>query len=167
MNLEDRLRRWDGKSADDIEAIYQSERANNNFSREIIRLAALDATQKGATWLLKHYLEHAGQIEADGITEIYRLCPLLTHWQSKLHLLQCMAYLPIPPTEKATVEKFVRDSLTHEVKFVRAWSYSGFYELARRFPEYQDEARAFFRMGLRDEPASVRARIRKVIQAGF
>ena len=91
----------------------------------------------------------------------------LEHWESRLHVLQSIPYMPIPGTHKKKVETFLRECLVDDVKFVKAWAYSGFYELAVQYPEYQDEAEQFFEMAMRDQPASVRSRIRNIMKKGF
>ena len=89
-------------------------------------------------------------------------------WESKLHLLQCMAYLPVPKSQLPSVESFIRTNLTSDNKFVRAWAYSGFYQLARQVPTLQAEASALFHHALDTETAgSVRSRINRVIKLGF
>ena len=73
----------------------------------------------------------------------------------------------IPRTHKKNVETFLRECLVNDTKFVRAWAYSGLYELAFQYPEYKEEAKQLFEMAMRDEPASVKSRIRKVMKEGF
>ncbi len=61
----------------------------------------------------------------------------------------------------------MRKCLEDDNKFVRAWAYNGFYELAKQYPEYRTEAGQLFEMALRDEAASVKARVRNVMKQGF
>jgi hypothetical protein len=75
--------------------------------------------------------------------------------------------MPIGDADRIEVETFLRQTLNDSNKFVRAWSYNGFYQLARHFPQYREEAEAIFEMALRDEAASVKARVRNIIRAGF
>ena len=56
----------------------------------------------------------------------------------------------------------MRHNLTATNKFVRAWSYNGLYELARRDPVYLPEVEQIFELALRDEAPSVKARIRNL-----
>ena len=53
---------------------------------------------------------------------------------------------------------------SRQEKFVRAWAYNGFYLLAVQHGEYEAEARQLLTMALRDEPASVKARVRNVLK---
>jgi hypothetical protein len=59
---------------------------------------------------------------------------------------------------------FLRTCLADENKFVRAWAYNGFYLLSQQYPEYQQETEQFFAMAMRDEAASVKARIRNILK---
>ncbi len=155
---------WDGKSAQDIDAIYESSHALPSFLDEIIGLASDIIYQKGATRLLKTYLEAGNKLKKDQIRAIYDLLPELEHWESRLHILQCLPFIPIGNSQKNRVEEFLRLTLNDSNKFVRAWAYNGFYVLSCQYPEFQEETRQFFEMAMRDEAASVRARIRNIIK---
>ncbi|MEW8322573.1 MAG: hypothetical protein AB2606_07985 [Candidatus Thiodiazotropha taylori] len=69
--------------------------------------------------------------------------------------------------EQEEVSAFLRECLTSSNKFVRAWSYNGFYELAIQHPQYQQETKVFFEMAMRDKAPSVKARIRNIMKRGF
>ncbi len=167
MNLDSELAAWGGKSAADIGAIYERHCALQGFSERLIELIHSDDLQKGATWLLKKYLESGGTLDNKQISTIYNSLSALQQWETKLHVLQCVPYMAIASGEKRRLENFLRKTLTDSNKFVRAWSYNGFYELARQHPEYVAEAKQFFEMAMRDEAASVKARIRTIVKRGF
>ena len=90
----------------------------------------------------------------------------LEHWETKLHILQSIPFMPIEITERKKVDAFLRETLTDPNKFVRAWSYNGFYELAMQHSEYLNETKQFFEMAMRDEAASIKARIRNIMKKG-
>lgn len=123
--------------------------------------------QGGTTWLLKHRLDSGFKLKKNQVKNIYRLLPTLDYWQVKLHLLQSMAYMPINNSEKSLVETFLRQCLTENNKFVRAWAYNGFYELSKKYPEYKEETKRFLDMAMKDEAASIKARIRNILKTGF
>ncbi len=75
-----------------------------------------------------------------------------------------MELLVVPESARSAVENYLRQALTHNNKFVRAWAYNGFYQLARQHRELRDEALEIMRMGQRDEPAAVKARIRNALK---
>lgn len=62
---------------------------------------------------------------------------------------------------------FLRNCLISDNKFVRAWAYNGFYELALQYPAYKTEVKKFLDMAMKDEAASVKARVRNILKRGF
>lgn len=167
MELEQELLGWDGKSSDDIQAIYTHHNEDPAFVSKLIELCQQAVFQKGVTWLLKHHLE-AGQVLTEKeTTALLNLLPSIEHWESKLHILQCLPYLKIASADKHKVEALLRECLTDQNKFVRAWAYNGFYEVSRQYPEYEHETKQLFEIAMRDEAPSVKARIRNIIKKGF
>jgi len=158
---------WDGKSKDVIINIYERFCLQTDFIPQLIQLISQQTYQKGATWLLKHYFELGGKLEQKQVNTIYSNLHLLQNWESKLHILQCIPYMTIVEAEKKNVESFLRNCLIDSNKFVRAWTYNGFYELSIQYPEYQKETKQFFEMAMRDEAASVKARIRNILKKEF
>jgi hypothetical protein len=167
LSLQKKIQAWNGKSADDIKAVYDSYHAQSNFADTIIKLAKDNAYQKGATWLLKAWLESGNKLESDQIKTIYSTLNGLEHWESKLHVLQSIPFMPIEKAERKKIETFLRETLTDPNKLLRAWSYNGFYELATQHSEYLNETKQIFEMAMRDEAASVKARIRNIMKDGF
>jgi hypothetical protein len=167
MSLMAGLKQWDGKSADAIGSIYRSACDSPGFEDELIRLLQREDCQTGASWCLKAWLEQNHGLDQTQSDAILDSLPHLDDWQSKLHVLQCLPYLKISAKTKGTVEHFLRQNLSAENKFVRAWCYNGCYELACDYPEYRQQAQQFFDMAMRDEAASVKARIRKLQKKGF
>ncbi|WP_286235611.1 hypothetical protein [Thalassotalea sediminis] len=72
--------------------------------------------------------------------------------------------MSITNEESSNVYKFLRQTLTDQNNFVRAWSYNGFYELSRQHSMYKDETEQYFEMAMRDEAPSVKARIRNIMK---
>lgn len=167
MALKNEILNWDGKSVHDITIVYEKHCLSTGFVNKLVKYCAILELQKGASWLLKRYCENNGIITDNQIEEIYSLLPKFLHWEAKLHTLQIIPYLKIPVIAQKDVECFLRSGLEQSEKFVRAWSYNGFYELALQYPEYQEEVKQFFEMALRDDSASVKARIRYIMKKGF
>ncbi|MDJ0926840.1 MAG: hypothetical protein QNJ73_04235 [Gammaproteobacteria bacterium] len=167
MTLQRDIASWDGKSADDIAQIYDRYAQRPDLLAELVKHANKPDLQSGATWLIKRHIENTAPLNARETKQLLELLPDLEGWEARLHLLQCLPHLAIPSPCKAAVELFTRESITDDNKFVRAWGYGGFYELARQFPDLQDEATQLIEMAKRDEPASVQARIRRVTAKGF
>lgn len=167
MKLQQALLSWDGKSVSDIAAIYEGYSTNKNFTSYLIQLLTDGSSQKGASWLLKRFFESGGSLSDGQISQVYSQLHCLEHWETKLHILQVISYMPVPELQKEQVEVFIRECLISDHKFVKAWAYSGFYELARQYPELQQEVMEFMQLALKDEPASVKARVRKLLVKGF
>ena len=77
-------------------------------------------------------------------------------------MLQCVV---IPKGSERNIVWFLERNLHDENKFLRAWSYSGFYELARQHAEYRDYAIEQIERGEADKGAAVKARIRSIRKA--
>ena len=167
MTIEKELVCWDGKSADGIRSIYDRHAQQPTFLPQLIKYARARSLQKGATWLLKQHSQKNTALSKREVQSILQLIPVLDGWEAKLHLLQCLPHLKITTELSKTVESFVRECIANDNKFVRAWGYGGFYELARQHPTYQDEAMQLIEAAKRDEPPSVQARIRRVLAKGF
>ena len=167
MSIEQELKRWDGKSSNDIGDIYNRYCEEDNFVTTLIELAGHKAFENGATWLLKHHLENKHKLTIALVSAVFKIAPALDAWEAKLHMLQSICYLPIGEADKKNVESFLRSCLMDTNKFVRAWAYNGFYEISVQYPEYKAETKAFFEMALRDEAPSVKARIRNIMKSGF
>ena len=158
---------WHTKSAADIKVIYDARHADNKFSDTIITLSLTEACEEGATWLLKAWLEAGNKLEQAQIAKIYGSLEQLKHWEAKLHVLQSIPFMPIADVDSSNLYNFLRITLTDPNKFVRAWSYNGFYELSVQHSKYIDETKQYFEMALRDEAPSVKARIRNIMKKNF
>ena len=167
MSLQDEIIVWDGKSASDIDKLFRSYSDDSNFIQSVISLLKEISGQKGASWLLKAWFENGYSVEPEQSSEIIDSLPMMETWETKLHVLQCLPYVSILIKKKFVVEDFVRASLKEKNKFVRAWAYNGFYELAKQHPEYRAEATALFNAAIEHEAASVKARIRHIVKSGF
>ena len=161
MSFKADLACWNGRSAA-IHSLYSRYHRHLSFVADLILLLEETSTQKGASWLLKKYLETGGSLESDQAKRIHELLPKLEHWETKLHLLQSLRFLSIPATRKRMVEKFLFHCVRHNNKFVRAWAYSGFHKLSQQHPEYLRQARNLMAEAMKNEAASVRARIRRI-----
>ena len=168
MSLIADIASWDMKSRLDITDIYDRYSSEFEFTREIVDAISQVELQRGATWLLKQYLSDGNTIGLSQTEAIYSRLDDLDHWESQLHILQCSPFLQIPETRLPIVESFLRACIKSERKFVRAWAYSGFFELAAQYPVFQNEAVLLLETALEMESAgSVKARIRKALKKGF
>ncbi len=174
QTLKQAINGWDGKSSDDIDAIYSGFAHELSLIDDLLLCLNDETLQSGATWLFKRHLEGKGvgsnknfgssKINANQIVCLYKQLPQLKHWSARLHLLQTINVLPIDLAVKEIVEHFLRRCLTDDNKFVRAWAYNGFHLLQQQYPEYKPEVDEFFALAMRDEAASVKARIRNILK---
>lgn len=172
MNFQSELAAWDGKTVATLEAIFARAGSDPQFPDlqfvdALIDYLSQPVLQKGASWLLKKRAESGDAFSAEQVDAIYALLPQLEAWETKLHILQSIPALPISVAQREGVEDFLRSALLDKNKFVRAWAYNGFYELARQYPEFREEAGALFERSLHEEAASVRARVRNIMKKGF
>lgn len=167
MSIEQGIEAWDGRSASGIMAVYDSYHTQSDFVESIVDLVANRAYENGATWLLKAWLEAGNNLEDAQIKVIYGKLNELKHWEAKLHVLQSIRFMPISEAEVKEVYNFLKTTLTDSNKFVRAWSYNGFYELSIQHTKYRSETKQYFEMAMRDEAPSVKARIRNIMKKGF
>ena len=149
-----------------LEEVYLNYYQTDDFIITLIRSLSNPKQQKHASWLLKKHLESGFKPDAAQASEIYAQLSQLSDWAARLHLLQCIPLTSISEHDKQAIDIFLRTCLTDNNKFIRAWSYSGFYELAVQHPEYRDEVEKFFQMALRDEAPSIKARIRNIMKTG-
>ena len=164
MTLSEEIGSWDGKSAAMLQSTYERHCAEEGFVATILGHIVDVELQRAATWLLKKYLETGNSVTASACRTIFGALSVQEHWESKLHMLQCLPYLEIPEDESAGLERFLEACLESDNKFVRAWAYNGFSELSLRFPRYRERVDGMLARAVVSEAASVRARIRNILK---
>jgi len=158
------LQSWDKKDTDFLRDIYDQYSCEKDFLKQLVSYLVHLETESAASWLIKNYYAKNDEL-SEFSNKIYQSLQTLEHWDAQLHILQIVDKLPISSKMKKTVEITLRKLLVSENKFVRAWSYNGFFILATEHQEYREEVDSFLRMGLEDEPASVKARIRNIVKS--
>ena len=164
MALSEEIGAWDGKSAAALQSIHERHRAEAGFVETLLAHMADVELQRAATWLLKKHLETGNSLSTSACRTVLGALSVQEHWESKLHMLQCLPYLEIPEDESAGLEKFLEACLESDRKFVRAWAYNGFNELSLRFPRYRERVDGLLVRAGVSEAASVRARIRNILK---
>ena len=137
-DLTEELGVWDGKSTAALQSIYLRDCADDDFVATTLVLVADVNLQRAATWMLKRHLELGNPLSARECRSILGSLSVLQDWESKLHLLQCLLYLSIADEDRPGLEQFPDACVRSDKKFVRAWAYSGYKELALRFPQYRE-----------------------------
>lgn len=154
---------WDAKSADAILQVYRKHSRKPSFPADLVNLMADETLQRGVTWLVKRRLDEGdAPLEPALLESFLTHVDRLPHWESKLHVLQCLERLGIPNSRATAVEALVRECLRSERTLLRAWAYSGFKTLALRFPSFREEALGVLAEGsLKETAGSVRVRVRE------
>jgi len=165
MTLLEEIASWDGKSATALQSTYERHSDDEDFLATILEHIADVELQRAATWLLKRHLEAGNSLSPGDSRAILGVLSDQEHWESRLHLLQCLPYLDIPEDQSAGLEQFLDSCLESDNKFLRAWAYNGFNELALRLPSYRDEVNLMLARAVESEAASVRARIRNILKS--
>jgi len=164
MTLLDEIASWDGKSAAALQSTFERHSDEEDFLATILEHIADVEMQRAATWLLKRHLEVGTSLFPEGSRVILDALSDQEHWESKLHILQCLPYLDIDEDQSADLERFLDSCLESDNKFLRAWAYNGFNELSLRFPRYREEVNLMLARAVDSEAASVRARIRNILK---
>jgi hypothetical protein len=160
MKLIDALSEWDEKSKTQIKQIYSQYCDDPMFLKNLINALKSTKLTAGASWLLKHHLESGARLNYGEEKRILRMLPKLENWQSELHLLQILPYFT-ESLDIITLKHYLITRLSHDNKFIRAWTYNGIFLLAEQNPEFRPEANKYFALAMQDEPASVKARLRQ------
>ena len=161
-NLTADLGSWDGKSTAVLESIYERHAADGDFVPTILPHLADVNPQRAATWLLKRHLELGNSLSPAECRTVLGSLASQQHWESRLHLLQCLPWLSVAEEDRDGLETFLDACVRSNRKFVRAWAYNGFNELALRFPQYREAVDEMLARASESEAASVRARIRNL-----
>ncbi len=169
MTLKQEIGEWDKRSVHFIRGIYKTHSSDPEFFNQLIALMDDVPLQGGVTWLMKYHLNNSDcQPNAKQAHEIYENTFALNDWDGQLHILQIMSRLPIAENQQNAVAIFLRKSITSNVKFVRAWAYDGFYQLASQHPDYRPQVEALFSEAIENDSApSVIARVKNIWSQGF
>ena len=161
-NLTTDLGAWDGKSAAVLQSMYERHSADADFLPTILAHLGDVNLQRAATWLLKRHLELGNSLSATECRSVLGSLAAQEDWESKLHLLQCLPWLSVAEEDREGLEAFLDACVRSDRKFVRAWAYNGFNELALRFPQCREAVDQMLARASESEAASVRARIRNL-----
>lgn len=164
MTLEDELAQWNGKVVEVVDDIYSRHAEAPDFAQRLVAGLEQVDIQRGASWLLKHFFENGGALDANQISTAYATLPHLAHWETKLHILQSMPYMPIGENDLEAVEPFLKAALNDKKKFVKAWAYNGYHLLAQQHEGFRVEVDLLLQKGLVDESGSIKARIRNILK---
>jgi len=154
---------WNG-TAEGMRQIYDQNNEKTDFLKKIIDLCGKEqGLQKPISWLIKHHYDIKQTLPVNLHTPFIKVAVNYTDWVAKLNFLQVLPQLNIDEEELQDLDDFVRACLHDENKFVRAWSYQGFYEITKHIPEFENELRQLCDLAMERESASIKSRVRKVL----
>lgn len=166
MTLKAEVAAWDGKTAADITHIYESHKGDPRLGTRLVAALGDPSCERGITWLIKHHLEQGW----DGATPkqagaIIGALEKAAHWETRLHILQCLDHLEIPEETTTSLAACLTDTVGDDAKFVRAWAYHGWYRLADQHPSFSIQARTVLEQANGSETAaSARVKIRNALK---
>ena len=166
MGLKEEIERIDGDSGS-LELLLARHQSTRSFVNQLVLLIAPDEpkTQVKATALLKRLAENKSRFSRPQLAAIFDSLVEVTHWEAKLHLCQMLQHVKIPNGSETKVVWFLERCLSEENKFLRAWAYNGFYELAKQHHEYYDYAVEQLTRAQKEKSAAVKARLRNITKA--
>ena len=167
LALQRELASWDGKDTALLAALYQKLQNHDDLASALIDLLGQVDCQKAAGWLLRQHLKHDVILDETESDDLMRSLKLVQDNTARLNLLQSLDHVVIEDRNVDRLIWFLDDCMQSGHTFIKAWSYHGYYCLACQHPGYRDQVTQMLEMGLTDEPASVRARIRHCLKAGY
>ncbi len=165
-SLRTNVSEWNGKDTAVLERLFNARSGDPEFLPELVQLCSDTDLQRGATWLLKHFLEKKGRSLSAALTRTHLAqLPHIGDWQARLHVLQYLEHLDLQANAEKPVSDFLETTLTSDNKFVRAWAWYGLAVLAHNFPRRAEHTVQRLTGEIARETAgSVKVRIRKALK---
>ena len=161
MSMKELISKWDAKNTDYITEIYQKFESDKSFLDDLILFMQIVPMQRGASWLIKHFVDGGGKLNQSQSAKLVSLIDQFEHWETKLHFLQILPSFEITDEMKKPIFEFLIEGVASEAKFVRAWSYGGLILLSEQHKEYRDIVLSYLEKAQENEAASIKARIRQ------
>jgi hypothetical protein len=162
--LEAQLQDFDGKHTDSLFRVAETLSLDGSTIDQLISLAERsDASiQIAATWLLKHFQSRKVSFNPVQVMRLVQQLGSSGPWESRLHLVQMLPKFAIPEACTEQLFQSLVAALSERNKFIRAWVYAALHSLASQHRDYAPEVTPLLDQALRDEAASVRARLRQL-----
>ena len=162
-NLIERLEDWDGNHTDHLIEICQSNKNNQTFVDDILRLYwNYPHLQTATSWIIKNYVDNGTALTKNQTDKVLSRVDLLKQWEAQLHILQLIPKFNISTEMAHYLEPYVSDMINSENKFVKASAYEAYYEIMKLYPEIREEFRLLGEEALLRESASVK--VRKILK---
>ncbi|MBG6208981.1 hypothetical protein IWQ49_003650 [Labrenzia sp. EL_126] len=164
--LQQILASWDGKATTPLQEAYEIFRGEPAFLDLLIEFSGSKASQRGATWLLKHHFDRKGSKLTDDQSERHLAgLSCFSDWEAKLHFLQYLEHLKLSEKAEEPLRSLIDPELGSENKFLRAWAHYALAIHANRFPAHKEYAFRKLTTARECETAgAVKVRIRKALE---
>ncbi len=154
---------FDGKTLTELRAALAADLSAAQLAEAVARAGSPTAScQVAATWLIKSWLQAGGRLSPRLTDSLLRKLDQIGPWEARLHLLQSLRYLSIPPARLAQTRAFIAAGRDHGKTFVRVWALDALVHLSDDFPELRPTAQAATDEALHAAAASLRARARQL-----
>ncbi|QDV16911.1 hypothetical protein Pan153_15450 [Gimesia panareensis] len=153
-----------GQPVADLQGVYDRHSEDPALATELVSFLVDPELQKPASWLLRRSLEAGQTLSVTEARPLFRSLSGLKDWETRLQILQSLPYLTIGKRDDKPLEAFLHDCLAGENKFVRAWAYNGFHELALQHEQFRAEVDQLLAQALEDGAASIKARVRNILK---
>lgn len=154
---------FDGKSTEVLERFAAAHQLDASLVAELCSFAASDDRnlQAAATWLLKRFGVTGAELTQSQSETLLRLLLGESSWLCRIHVLQMMDTLVVPPGMAARLMEALAAHAAGANTFIRAWSVHGAAALADQHPAHRDRALDLLARASRDAAPSVQARLRR------
>ncbi len=161
--LADALSQWDGRTTRVMADLYATQHSAPDFLDTLVGCCADDRSQRGATWVLKHFFERATleltPAQQDGF---FAAWADLVDSDAQLHVMQSLQFVKVPEGHVDAVHDYLTARLASPRKLLRAWAYWGLAQLAHDHAGLRDATRLTLADAFERETAgAVRVRIRR------
>ena len=161
-----KLSQWDGIHIEFLKELYNLHSSNVDFFENLVLICTLEQNlQKTATWLIKHHYDNGKNLTNHNSENLLNCCLKIENWEAKLHILQLVPFFPISNNSYVILEDFIRKCLIDKNKFVRAWAFSGLYELTKFNPLLKSELELMCQNAMKTETAAIKSRVKKILIA--
>lgn len=160
--LKSELAHWDGREMTLLQNIYAAHSNHPGFIQILTDWSIQNQElQNASTWLLKHYLDKKNTMTRSQTIALLPALAVAKEWPAQLHLLQMLPRLPLAEPDIEILLAPIEDLMQDKVKFVKAWAYYAFALMTQFVPELRPEVEQVFQIGLENESAAIKARIRR------
>ena len=160
------LNQWDRKHTDPLKAFYNTHQKAPSFIDGVLELYLQDKGLEHATsWIIKHHCDNGRSLNRNQLDKAIGKLGELDYWENQLHVLQIIPMAELTKEQAGRIEPEVRKLLESNKKFVKAAAYEAYVAVVKHFPELRPEFVALCENALEKESASVKVKIRRILDA--